>query len=362
MGMSKRVRFAPTDELKFWVTDNPIANDDGLKNKPLGYCLKCNTVKYTTLNGNRCLNCFVPKPAIKKTSTFNDKNDTSKILFSKSAENLDTRTRRTNSEDRNHTHELPNKSDYFNTSRMHLTPYPKSHEFENINENLYNRYADSTNLKIHVDRLNRSKSNGNEQNKPTKPVLKCEKCEQTLHAGEIAISAEHANPLARWHPKCFSCVECNVLLTDLLYYNHNNKIYCQKHYDDLTKPKLMCAACDLPIESSEYVNAEDHFWHKEHFVCWECDGVLAGKKYIVSESLPYCLDCHSKLYTKKCNSCNWTIPPDTIRLTYENIDWHASPNCFKCFTCHKNLLETQFLLKNSLLFCSLECKRKISVI
>lgn len=358
--MSKRVRFAPTDEHKFWEIDNPISNDAVYKNQPLGYCLKCNTVKYSSLNGNRCMNCFVPKPAIKKTPA----NSSSKLLFSKSAENLDTsRARRTTSEDRNNNvPDYPDKNDYFN-SRKHLTPQSRSHEFENINESLYNRYADNTDLKIHVDRMHRYNRSGNEQNKPTKPsIWKCEKCEQTLHAGEIAISAEHANPLARWHPKCFSCVECNQLLTDLLYYNHQNQIYCQKHYDDLTKPKLVCAACDLPIESNEYVNAEDNFWHKEHFVCWDCEKVLAGQKYIVSDSLSYCLDCHSKSFTKKCNACNWTIPPDNIRLTYENIDWHASPNCFKCFTCHKNLLESQFLLKNSLLFCSLECKRKISVI
>ena len=151
---------------------------------------------------------------------------------------------------------------------------------------------------------------------------KCEKCEQNLNPGEIAISAEHANPLARWHPKCFSCVECNELLTDLLYYNHDGKIFCQKHYDVLTRPKLICAACDLvckfyqrihhwlpllsvffyflkqAIESNEYVNAEDHFWHKEHFVCWDCESTLAGKKYIVSDSLPYCLDCHQKSFSK----------------------------------------------------------------
>lgn len=74
---------------------------------------------------------------------------------------------------------------------------------------------------------------------------KCEKCDETLHPGEIAISAEHADPLARWHPKCFSCVECNELLQDLLYYNHDNQIYCEKHYNKkLKQPKLMCAACD----------------------------------------------------------------------------------------------------------------------
>lgn len=359
--MSKRVRFAPVDEHKFWITDNPISTSAPFSNQPLGYCLKCNSVKYTTLNGNNCMNCFIPKPAIKKTIT--PKDLSSSLLSSKSAENLGSRQRHGN--DRSRSSDFLKKNDLFNSHSSIDLQSSKSHEFENINANLYNRYTDSDSNRANdeaIDRWCGIKPRSNGHNSLKKKAWKCEKCEQNLNPGEIAISAEHANPLARWHPKCFSCVECSELLTDLLYYNHNGKIYCQKHYDILTRPKLICAACDLSIESNEYVNAEDHFWHKEHFVCWDCESTLAGKKYIVSDSLPYCLDCHQKSFSKKCNSCNWTIPPDSIRLTYENIDWHASPNCFKCFTCHKNLLEAQFLLKNSILFCSLECKRKVSVI
>jgi len=345
--MSKRVRFAPTDERKFCLMDKPISHSslNSFGSQPLGYCLQCNNVKYATAHGNRCMNCFVPKSAIKK-NNLKDKKSTQ--LFSKSAENLNTRGNR---EDRVIHLEFPN-------ARNNVSNQPKSHEFENINENLYNRYADTSDFKF-SDRLNQK--NHFKQEKSF--VWKCQKCAETLHPGEIAISAEHANPLARWHPKCFCCVECNELLQDLLYYNHDDQIYCEKHYmKKLKKPKLICAACDEPIKTNEYVKAEEHHWHKEHFVCWDCDSYLAGKKYIVSDSKPYCLDCHTKSFSKKCSTCNWTIPPDSIRLTYENIDWHASPNCFKCFACHTNLLESQFLLKNSLLFCSLACKKRISVI
>lgn len=357
--MTKRVRFAPVDEHKFWLTDKPVS-EVSLTNQPLGYCLKCNTVKYASQYGNRCMNCFVPKSAIKKTNSNREKK--TNLLFSKSADNLTTRSRST---ERSIQLEFPNSLHNNRTSTSSFihgpSQYapPKPHELENINENLYNRYVDTFDLKIGMDEW-RPKTKP--RNNARHSIWKCEKCSEILHPGEIAISAEYADPLARWHPKCFSCQECNELLTDLLYYNHENQIYCKKHFEIFAKPKVFCAACDTVIETNEYVKAEDNFWHKEHFVCWDCENSLAGKKYIVSHSKPFCLDCHTKSFSKKCNSCNWTIPPESIRLTYENIDWHASPNCFKCFACHKNLLESQFLLKNSLLFCSLDCKRRISVI
>ena len=74
---------------------------------------------------------------------------------------------------------------------------------------------------------------------------KCAKCKQILRAGEMAISAEFADPLARWHPRCFTCTECDELLGDLLYYNIADKVYCRKHYLNEHKPKVFCAACDM---------------------------------------------------------------------------------------------------------------------
>ncbi len=62
---------------------------------------------------------------------------------------------------------------------------------------------------------------------------------------------------------------------------------------------------------------------------------------------------------KNCHTCKLNIAPDVVRLTYDELDWHATQECFKCECCSKNLLETHFLLKNNLLFCSMECKKKI---
>lgn len=45
-----------------------------------------------------------------------------------------------------------------------------------------------------------------------------------------------------WHPKCFTCSTCDELLVDLTYCVHDDKIYCERHYAELLKPR--CNACD----------------------------------------------------------------------------------------------------------------------
>lgn len=52
-----------------------------------------------------------------------------------------------------------------------------------------------------------------------------------------------------WHPKCFTCSTCDELLVDLTYCIHDDKIYCERHYAELLKPR--CNACD---EVSRYNN------------------------------------------------------------------------------------------------------------
>ncbi len=64
-------------------------------------------------------------------------------------------------------------------------------------------------------------------------------------------------------------------------------------------------------------------------------------------------------YLKQCNTCKEKIKVSIERFTYENLNWHATSDCFKCYTCNKDLLETHFLLKNNLLFCSIDCKSKV---
>ena len=75
-------------------------------------------------------------------------------------------------------------------------------------------------------------------------LKKCFSCKDLLKPGEIAISAENIDKNARLHQECFSCSVCSEILVDLLYYYKNNKIYCQKHYNQSQLVKA-CAACDL---------------------------------------------------------------------------------------------------------------------
>lgn len=111
---------------------------------------------------------------------------------------------------------------------------------------------------------------------------------------------------SRWHIKCFVCCTCNNVLVDLLYFCKDKKLYCKKHYCSLindqivapSTPSIVCAACDQAIESSEYIKAENKFWHFDHFTCWGCEKSLGSKRYIVVDSKPYCFDCHLVHYSK----------------------------------------------------------------
>lgn len=45
-----------------------------------------------------------------------------------------------------------------------------------------------------------------------------------------------------FHPTCFTCETCEELLVDLTYCVNEDKVYCERHYAELLKPR--CSACD----------------------------------------------------------------------------------------------------------------------
>ena len=60
--------------------------------------------------------------------------------------------------------------------------------------------------------------------------------------GDVAIFAEKAGKDKCWHPNCFVCQTCEEMLVDLIYFFKDGKIYCGRHYGELTR--VRCAACD----------------------------------------------------------------------------------------------------------------------
>ncbi|XP_057313445.1 testin-like isoform X2 [Hydractinia symbiolongicarpus] len=184
----------------------------------------------------------------------------------------------------------------------------------------------------------------------------CERCNKHLLSGEVAIFAERAGKDKCWHPGCFVCSTCTEMLVDLIYFYKDDKIYCGRHYGELTR--VRCAACDELIFTKEYTQAENQNWHIKHFCCFNCDTALGGHKYVAREEKPYCMKCYDQLFAKVCAACRQKIPADGKRVSYKESHWHATEDCFKCVTCKTPMLGHQFIYKDSSVFCTPACAKK----
>ena len=69
----------------------------------------------------------------------------------------------------------------------------------------------------------------------------CGKCKVLFKVGEVAVTADRI-PSTYYHPGCFNCSECNEVLVELIYFEHDGKLYCGRHHAEKLKPR--CGACD----------------------------------------------------------------------------------------------------------------------
>ncbi|KAF1757355.1 hypothetical protein GCK72_013810 [Caenorhabditis remanei] len=177
---------------------------------------------------------------------------------------------------------------------------------------------------------------------------KCEKCPKRLEEGEISVMATRTQK--RYHPACFRCQTCDVLLVDLIYFAHENQIFCGRHHAEQIKPR--CAKCDEVIFGDECLEAEGRSWHFHHFQCAQCNDVLADQKYMQRANKPVCLKCfHSSSSTISCTTCRLSFSSDTPHMSQGDLHWHASAECFCCCVCSKNLLGVKYSRVGESLFC-----------
>ncbi|KAK6488145.1 testin-like [Huso huso] len=186
----------------------------------------------------------------------------------------------------------------------------------------------------------------------------CYRCQLGMKEGDPAVYAERAGFEKLWHPACFVCCTCNELLVDMIYFWKKGKLYCGRHYCDSEKPR--CGGCDELIFSNEYTQAEDQNWHLKHFCCFDCDCVLAGEIYVMVNNKPVCKACYMKNHAALCQGCRNALEPEAQRVTYGNFNWHAEPECFLCSCCTKCLIGQKFMPIEGMLFCSVECKKKMA--
>ncbi|XP_041035572.1 prickle planar cell polarity protein 3-like isoform X2 [Carcharodon carcharias] len=181
----------------------------------------------------------------------------------------------------------------------------------------------------------------------------CEQCGRQIPCGDLAVFASRVGHGAFWHPECFTCAVCSELLLDLIYFYQDGKIYCGRHHAEQLKPR--CQACDEIIFTSQCTVAEGHHWHMKHFCCFECEAPLAGQRYIMKASQPFCFPCFEALYAEYCDTCGEHIGIDQSEMTYHGQHWHATQLCFRCAACGLPLLGLRFLPKQGQIFCSKAC-------
>uniref|UniRef100_A0A0A1WNT9 Four and a half LIM domains protein 2 n=1 Tax=Zeugodacus cucurbitae TaxID=28588 RepID=A0A0A1WNT9_ZEUCU len=175
----------------------------------------------------------------------------------------------------------------------------------------------------------------------------CAHCEGEINTGEMVVAAPKFVESVMWHPRCFTCSTCNELLVDLTYCVHEDKIYCERHYAEMLKPR--CTGCDELIFSGEYTKAMDKDWHSGHFCCWQCDESLTGQRYVIRDDHPYCIKCYENVFANTCEECNKIIGIDSKDLSYKDKHWHEA--CFLCFKCHLSLVDKQFGAKADKIYC-----------
>ncbi|XP_069361531.1 protein prickle-like isoform X3 [Maniola hyperantus] len=183
----------------------------------------------------------------------------------------------------------------------------------------------------------------------------CDRCEESMSAGDMCVSAARAGPSARWHPACFVCSTCQELLVDLVYFWKDGRLFCGRHHAETLKPR--CSACDEIILADECTEAEGRAWHMKHFACAECSKQLGGQRYIMREARPYCLPCFDNCFAEYCDACGEPIGVDQGQMSHEGQHWHATERCFACHTCRASLLGRPFLPRKGAIFCSIACSK-----
>lgn len=91
---------------------------------------------------------------------------------------------------------------------------------------------------------------------------KCHGCAEGLNQGEMCVNAPKLSdevssalllmiyatkqlsqfPQINFHPRCFKCSACDELLVDLTYCVLEDKLFCERHYAEVLKPR--CNSCD----------------------------------------------------------------------------------------------------------------------
>jgi hypothetical protein len=156
------------------------------------------------------------------------------------------------------------------------------------------------------------------------------------HCGEM-ILGQVLNAIGKtYHPNHFVCTHCNQPFPAGVFVEHEEKPYCEAHYNELFCPR--CANCSQPI-TDKCVTAFGNKYHPQHFTCTGCGLNLVGKPYREDEGEIYCTTCKEARHIRKpptgeiCAKCKEPIFEFFIIIRGQKV--HAEH--FRCEECGKEL-------------------------
>ncbi|KAF9315606.1 hypothetical protein BG003_002870 [Podila horticola] len=112
---------------------------------------------------------------------------------------------------------------------------------------------------------------------------KCRGC--GLPVEKEAVCAQDGKLEGKWHAACFGCQTCKKPFPDKSFYVYGDAPYCRRHYHKLNNS--LCKSCDQPIEGPCAQTMEGWRFHPGCFSCVECRTPLTDIYYNF-ENQAYC--------------------------------------------------------------------------
>ena len=140
-----------------------------------------------------------------------------------------------------------------------------------------------------------------------------------------------------WHDTCFVCDVCKDPITSKKFIHHEGKQVCCPCFDSLFAKR--CERCKEILKEGG-VACGGGFFHRDCFVCENCDASIANQAFQQKDGQRYCTPCYKQMYAKICTGCGDYIVNGEF-YTVESDNWHK--NCFKCVVCEEILRQQTFV-------------------
>ncbi|CAO3653651.1 unnamed protein product [Cunninghamella echinulata] len=188
-------------------------------------------------------------------------------------------------------------------------------------------------------------SNNNNDNKVnvSKPIFNqtlCNGCNKPVSAG-IMVSALGK----KWHNGCFQCTKCHIPLDKVEFFEKDGQPYCEADYHELFNH--ICNYCKQIITDTS-IKALGKHYHVGHFFCHTCKTPFnEDNPFMIQDGLAYCESDYLKLFGHQCKGCGKYIKGSFIGAL--GGDWHKE--CFVCTECQQPFPSGVFHVRDDRPYC-----------